>query len=131
MACSAPFNTVGLDPFLGFLHCTEYSRPSLVLDFIEEFRPIIVDSAVLRVVNTHAITWNDFEPPNEGKRGVFLTQDGIKKFIRFYEERVQTVVQHPVDRSQVSYRRSFEIHVRHLARVIMDQEAKYQPLVVK
>lgn len=124
-------HTVGLDPFLGFLHRTEYSRPSLVLDLIEEFRPIIVDSVVLRVINTHTITWEDFEPPEEQRRGVFLTQEGIKKFLHHYEERVQTIVLHPVDKVQVSYRRSFELQARHLARVLLEQDSIYQPFVVK
>lgn len=124
-------HTVGLDPFLGFLHRTEYSRPSLVLDLIEEFRPIIVDSVVLRAVNTRAITLEDFEPPEEHLRGVFLTQEGIKKFISCYEERVQTLVLHPVDKVQVSYRRTFELQARQLARVILEQEMTYQPFLVK
>ena len=35
------------DPMVGFFHQPAYGRPSLVLDLIEEFRPI-VDSLVLR-----------------------------------------------------------------------------------
>ncbi len=124
-------HTVGLDPFLGFLHATEYSRPSLVLDLIEEFRAIIVDSVVLRAVNTRAITAEDFEPPNESTRGVFLTQQGIKKFIHHYETRIQTKVFHPIDRVQVTYRRCFELQSRHMARTIMGQEPKYLSFLVK
>jgi CRISP-associated protein Cas1 len=127
----AAVRIVGLDPFVGFLHSTEYSRPSLVLDLIEEFRSVVVDSVVLRCINTRAISLEDFEPPDEARKGVFLTQAGIKKFIKQYEERVQTTVMHPIDKIQVSYRRSFELQTRHLARVVMGQETTYQPLLVK
>lgn len=36
--------TAGLDPYVGFLHQLNYNRPSLPLDLMEEFRPVIVDS---------------------------------------------------------------------------------------
>ncbi len=124
-------HAVGLDPFLGFLHSTEYSRPSLALDLVEEFRPVIVDSVVLRAVNTRAITVEDFAPPDASRPGVFLNQDGIKKYLRHYEERVETTVLHPVDKVQVTYRRAFELQARHLARVILGQETTYMPFLVK
>lgn len=50
----------GLDPYLGALHTPRYGRPSLALDLIEEFRPVIVDATAIRVINTRAITANDF-----------------------------------------------------------------------
>jgi len=127
----AAVHIVGLDPFIGFFHATKYSRPSLVLDLMEEFRAIVVDSVVLRVINTHAITIKDFEPPQESRRGVFLTQEGIKKFIHHYEERVQTEVTHPLDKVKVSYRRCFELQARHLERTILGKEPRYQPFLIK
>jgi CRISPR/Cas system-associated endonuclease Cas1 len=33
----------GLDPLLGCFRSVEYGRPSLVLDLMEEFRPVLVD----------------------------------------------------------------------------------------
>jgi CRISPR-associated protein Cas1 len=56
-------DTAGLDPYLGALHTPRYGRPSLVLDLIEEFRPVIVDSSVIRAFNTKTITPSDFEIP--------------------------------------------------------------------
>ena len=37
--------SVGFDPFLGFLHVPRYGRPSLALDFMEEFRPLLGNSS--------------------------------------------------------------------------------------
>jgi len=123
--------TAGLDPYQGFLHAAEYSRPSLVLDLVEEFRPIIVDSLVLRIINTRVLTETDFQRPSGENRMVVLTQEAIKKFVQHYEERVQTQIRHPLTGNQVSYRRCFELQVRHLASVLQRPEAEYQPFLVR
>src|SRR5664280_3142719 len=39
----------GLDPAVGMLHADDDMRPSLALDLIEEFRPLIVDQIVVAV----------------------------------------------------------------------------------
>lgn len=41
----------GLDPYAGFLHADRPGKPSMVLDLIEEFRPLVVDRTVLAVFN--------------------------------------------------------------------------------
>lgn len=127
----AAVRTVGLDPFLGFLHSTEYSKPSLALDIMEEFRPIIVDSVVLRIVNMGVLTAGDFEKAEDPDGMVRLKPEAIKTFLQYYEERVQTEAVHPVMNITVSYRRCFELQARQLARVITGQEKEYQPLVTK
>ena len=50
----------GLDPMLGFFHQPAYGRPSLMLDVLEEFRPLI-DLLVLRLVNRRQLGPADFE----------------------------------------------------------------------
>ena len=39
----------GLDPLLGFYHQPRFGRPALALDLMEEFRPIVADSAVITI----------------------------------------------------------------------------------
>ena len=41
----------GLEPFAGFLHVDRPGKPSLVLDFIEEFRQPVVDRVVFAMVS--------------------------------------------------------------------------------
>ncbi len=50
----------GLDPLLGFFHQPAYGRPSLMLDVLEEFRPL-VDTLVLRLLNRRQLAPADFE----------------------------------------------------------------------
>jgi CRISP-associated protein Cas1 len=50
----------GLDPYPGFLHTIDYGRYSLVLDLMEEFRSIIVDTLVLSLFNLKILQQSDF-----------------------------------------------------------------------
>ncbi|NLY00656.1 MAG: CRISPR-associated endonuclease Cas1 [Rhodopirellula sp.] len=50
----------GLDPMVGFFHQPAYGRPSLVLDIIEEFRPL-VDGLVLSLLNRRQLGPRDFQ----------------------------------------------------------------------
>jgi CRISPR-associated protein Cas1 len=51
-----------LDPYLGALHLPDYGRPSLALDLLEEWRPVIVDVTVLRTLNSRTLRDTDFLP---------------------------------------------------------------------
>lgn len=50
----------GLDPYPGFLHSIDYGRYSLVLDLMEEFRSIIVDTLVFSLFNLKILKASDF-----------------------------------------------------------------------
>ncbi|MBM9520563.1 CRISPR-associated endonuclease Cas1 [Desulforhopalus vacuolatus] len=50
----------GLDPYIGALHTPDYGRYSLVLDLMEEFRPILVDTLVLALFNMNILKDDDF-----------------------------------------------------------------------
>jgi CRISPR-associated protein Cas1 len=56
----AAVRVAGLDPYPGFLHSIDYGRYSLVLDLMEEFRPIIADSLTLSLFNLHILKKGDF-----------------------------------------------------------------------
>jgi CRISPR-associated protein Cas1 len=98
---------------------------------MEEFRPIIIDSIVLRIVNTRALTQEDFEPSAEQEGLVHMKQQAIKLFLQQYEERVQATVIHPVANTRATYRRCFELQARQLARIVTGQQRTYQPFLVK
>jgi len=124
-------STVGLDPFTGFLHSNEQSRPNLVLDMMEEFRPIIVDSLVLWLINSRVMTEDDFtRPPSPGRMAI-ITPEGLKKFIHHYEQRVQSEIYHRRANGKTSYRRCFELQARELAQTMMEPEYSYKPFLVR
>ncbi|MBP8972439.1 MAG: CRISPR-associated endonuclease Cas1 [Anaerolineae bacterium] len=127
----ASVSLVGLDPYLGLLHVTEYGRPSLALDLMEEFRAIVVDSVVLRCLNNDLITPADFSPGTTPDRPVLLSDNGKRHLIRTFEERVETTIRHPVTQEQMTYRRAFEIQTRLLARCLREGQPDYQPFRVR
>ena len=113
---------VGFDPYLGFYHTLRYGRPSLALDLMEEFRPIIADSVVLWIINNRVLTGSDFI-----KRGhaVALTPDARKKFIGAYERRLDALVTHPIFGYRINYRRVLEVQARLLGRYLTGEIAAY------
>ncbi|MEM1169360.1 MAG: type I-D CRISPR-associated endonuclease Cas1d [Cyanobacteria bacterium P01_H01_bin.35] len=123
-------NIVGFDPYLGYLHYQHYGRPSLALDLMEEFRPLVVDNMVLSVLNKGLLTAADFtSEPISG--AVSLTKEGLKVFLRAYEQKKQTQFKHPVIQRKCSYQEAFELQGRLLAKYLMAQTDKYPPLILK
>jgi CRISPR-associated protein Cas1 len=94
-------NAVGFDPYQGYLHVEHYGRPSLALDLMEEFRPVIVDSLVLTCVNKRIIGADDFAV--ELGQVHRLKDAARRKFLTQYEERKQTEIQHPVFEYKATY----------------------------
>lgn len=123
--------TVGLDPYLGILHVTEYGRPSLALDLVEEFRAIIVDSVVLTCLNGELVTPADFTPGQDPARPVILSEGGKRRFIEAFERRLATPVRHPVTQETLPYNRIFDVQTRLLARCLREQRADYPPFEVR
>ncbi|MFA7685163.1 MAG: CRISPR-associated endonuclease Cas1, partial [Syntrophales bacterium] len=56
----AAVRVAGLNPYPGYLHTIDYGRYSLVLDLMEEFRPIIVDTLALSLFNLKILKASDF-----------------------------------------------------------------------
>jgi CRISPR-associated protein Cas1 len=80
--CSA-----GLDPAIGMLHSEQEQRPSLGLDLMEEFRPLIVDQVVLAAARKRELR------PEHGRReenqhGILLTKAGREIVVSGYERRM-------------------------------------------
>jgi CRISPR-associated protein Cas1 len=123
-------NIVGFDPYLGYLHTERYGRPSLALDVMEEFRPLVVDAVVLAVTNKRLLTPGDFET-EPLSRAVSLTSDGLKVFLRAYEEKKQSKFKHPVMGRKCTYQEAFEIQGRLLAKFLMGEIEKYPPMVLR
>lgn len=123
-------NIVGFDPYLGYLHTQRYGRPSLALDLMEEFRPLIVDAMVLSTLNRKTLTLDDFssEPVSQA---ISLTDEGRRKFLRLYEQKKQSKFKHPVMGRQCTYQEAFEIQTRLLAKYLMAEIEQYPPLLLR
>ena len=120
---------VGLDPYDGFLHADKYGRPALALDLMEEFRPVIVDSVVLNIVNRGMLGAGDFRPGAEG--GIYLRKEALGTFFRQYTARLNTRVKHPGTGRRLTYQQWFEVQARALSRTIQGERDRYRPMSVR
>ena len=119
---------IGFDPYLGFYHQPHYGRPSLALDMMEEFRPLIADSVVLSVVNNGILTPDDFLQVGPS---VALSPSARKKFIQAYESRLDTEITHPIFGYRISYRRILEVQLRLLGRWLTGEIADYPAFMTR
>ena len=119
---------IGMDPYVGFLHRPRYGRPSLALDLMEEFRPILADSVVITAVNTQAVQAGDFII---NPTGVALTRNGRRKFIRTWERRLHDTATHPTFGFKLSYRRILEVQARLLGKVLLGELDTYPEFRVR
>jgi CRISPR-associated protein Cas1 len=126
--CTLACYAVGFDPYVGFFHQPRFGRPALALDLMEEFRPLVADSVVLTAVNTGILTPDDFVRAGDA---VNLGAPGRKKFFQAYEQRLGSLLTHPVFDYKVSYRRAIELQARLLARVLVGEIPEYLPLTTR
>ncbi len=114
--------TVGFDPYLGFYHQPKYGKPALALDLVEEFRPLVADSACLTLINN-----GELEPEHFIVRGnaAALTLNGRRKVIEGWERRMDALVTHPLFGYAVSYRRILEMQARLLSRHLLNELPTY------
>jgi CRISPR-associated protein Cas1 len=127
---------VGLDPYQGFLHQVDYRRPSLALDMMEEFRPLLVDSLILRMCADGRIAPTDFTPTTDASDGpgVLLSDDARRRFVAAFEERMRTEATHPDGADgrpgKVSYLRCMELQARCLVRALQ-RNAQYESFTAR
>lgn len=121
-------SVVGLDPYVGFLHSSQYGKPALALDVIEPFRPVVVDSVVLTVLNNRMLTEKDFREELGAWR---LTEDGRRTFLTRFEERLDTTIKHPTFGYKATYRRCLELEVRLIAKWLSGEISQFEPFMVR
>ena len=125
-AAASAVQTVGLDPYAGFLHELAYNRPALGLDLMEEFRPV-VDGVVLWCLNSGQLTLDDFSagPP---ERPIVLGVQGQKRFLQAYEQRMEAKFTHPLRGLQFPLRQCLIEQARQLANCITSESPVYKSM---
>ena len=89
----AALETVGLDPYVGFLHRDRPGRAGLALDLMEEFRPYIADRLALSLINRRQLTGGSFVKKESG--GVILKDEARKLVIEAWQKRKKEEITHP------------------------------------
>lgn len=108
----------GFDPLLGFYHRPRPGRPSLALDMMEPFRPILCDSTVLMVVNNGEVRPSDFVWNGPA---CAMKPAGRRSLIAAWERRLDQETVHPTFGYRISMRRLIAVQCRLLARHLLGE----------
>jgi CRISPR-associated protein Cas1 len=109
--------SVGIDPYAGFLHQIAYNRPAMALDLAEEFRPV-VDGIVLWCCNSGNITPSNFSMGSP-ERPVILDDAGQRVFIQAFENRMNQKYTHPLRNLKLTMRQCLQEQARQIGERII------------
>jgi CRISP-associated protein Cas1 len=133
----------GLEPFAGFLHVDRPGKPSLVLDFIEEFRQPVVDQVVFALINKgFTVEWEnpDADAAKAAHQATESPQDTELKLQRRLSQATRRALADRVlarlqemetfERKQQKLANIIQMQARHLA-MFLRREWEYKPFVAK
>lgn len=112
-----------LDPTVSFLHEPSTKRFSLSLDIAEIFKPLVVDSLILTLLNNRRLQEKHFEKKDGG---VLLNEDGRKRFLEAFDEKMKTTIKHRKLKRNVSYRYLIRLEAYKLIKHFIGDET-YKP----
>ncbi len=98
--CAGAAYSVGLDPYVGFLHRDRPGRQSLALDIMEELRCPVADRFALNLINRHEISPGDFRETES--RAVIMNDAARKVILQKWQEAKQETIQHPFLKEKIS-----------------------------
>jgi len=108
-----------LEPSISFLHEPNKRKFSLQLDISEIFKPILVDRVILNMVNKSMIKKEDFR---QVEGGVYLNENGKKKFIKEFESRLEETFDYG-NGQRMSYKTAIRYECYKLIRHLREEEA--------
>jgi len=98
---ASALETVGLDPYVGFLHQDRPGRPSLALDLVEELRPVFADRLALSLINRKQIAGKGFTQKESG--GILMDDDTRKTVLTAWQERKKEEILHPYLKERIPF----------------------------
>jgi CRISPR-associated protein Cas1 len=114
--CERCLVLAGLDPYAGFLHVDRPGKPSLTLDFIEEFRPAIVDRTIIGLANKNVAIEQDERD--------LLTQETRRMLAGKVNERLESEALFEGKRRPL--RAVMQMQARHLAVFLRRERLTYE-----
>lgn len=127
--CTSALESVGLDPYVGFMHTDRPGRRSLAVDMVEEFRSVLCDRFVLMLINKRLVSSDDFVKREDG--AVLLTEDGRKNFFSAWQKRKSEELKHPFLEEKVEWGMLPYVQAMLLSRYIRGDIDCYPPFMWK
>lgn len=127
----AKIQIAGLTPYYSIIHSAYGDNPALASDLMEEWRAVIVDSVVLSMIQGNEIKPEDFQ--SEEAPGIYLTNEGLKKFIKKFERKMNTDIKYlEYDNKTYSMREALNVQCSKLKESIMSKDSSiYKPILLK
>ncbi|MFH1908516.1 MAG: type I-C CRISPR-associated endonuclease Cas1c [Chloroflexota bacterium] len=122
---ASALETVGLDPYVGFLHQDRPGRPSLALDLVEELRPVFADRLALSLVNRKQVTGKGFTQKESG--GILMDDDTRKTVLTAWQERKKEEILHPYLKERIPFGLIPHVQALLLARFLRGDIDAYPP----
>jgi CRISPR-associated protein Cas1 len=113
-----------LNPTVSYLHEPSTKRFSLCLDLAEIFKPLIVDPVIFSLINKRSLNPNHFDYLE--KEICYLNEEGKKKFISAWEERLKTSIMHRTLKRKTTYRYLIRLECYKLIKHLINDEV-YKP----
>ena len=126
---TAALETIGLDPYVGFLHTLRPGRTSLALDMMEELRAYFGDRFVLSLINKKQITSKEFL--FQGDNGVVLSDKGKKTFLAAWQNKKRETITHPYLNEKIEIGLLPYAQAMLLARYIRQDIDNYPVFIIK
>ena len=127
--CAAALESVGLDPYVGFVHTDRPGRQSLALDLMEELRPAFADRFVLSCINNRVVNRQMFDKTDSG--AVLLTDAGRRAFLKAWQERKKEALTHPFLKEKLPWGLVPFVQALLLARYLRSDLDAYPPFLWK
>lgn len=99
--CTSALESVGLDPYVGFMHTIRPGRKSLALDLVEELRSVFADGFVITLINKKIILSKNFIEQEDG--AVLLNDECKKIFFKYWQQKKLEVIEHPYLKEKVEW----------------------------
>lgn len=126
---ASALETVGLDPYVGFMHTDRPGRVSLALDLIEELRPVLADRFVLTMINRKKVTGRDFTRKEDG--AVLMSDEARRNLLTEWQNKKKEVITHPYLGEKVEWGMIPYVQAMLLARMLRGDIDEYPPFFWK
>lgn len=98
---TSALESVGLDPYVGYLHTDRPGRVSLSLDMVEELRAVLADRFVLTLINKKIVSGKNFSVKENG--AVMMDDELRKKVITEWQNKKKELITHPYLKEKVEW----------------------------
>lgn len=126
---AAALETVGLDPYVGFLHALRPGRTSLALDVMEELRAYLGDRLVLSLINRRQVNVKDFL--FQGDESVIMTDSCRKILLSAWQARKKETILHPYLNEKIAIGLLSYVQAMLLARFLRSELDDYPVFLIR